>query len=495
MDAETNRLKTIFLFLRQGISNRNLLRTDFLKTLKNEPGIRVEVFSPIGSDPEFRKELEAENVCAEEWPRTKVGFWEKRLKNLKHCVWLARPDSVTSRIKYRAARGWWRYRWAHLLGKVFFSLGVNESRINGFELKLFKPHPSIASLYDQYRPDLVLFTRVFGTNVHVIKEAKRRGIRVVCLVESWDNLTSKGPMSVIPDRLVAWNAINKGEACSLHQFREEDVLIGGVPQFDLYEDTALFGSREDFLRRLNIDPKVKLVTYATCTEGNATEEIETIEYIYEAVRRGRVKGPCHLLLRLHPISSPTLVKQYFSRFEGKPGITVQRPGRPSRLHDGWDPTWSDMVELAQTLHHSDVLTNIASTITLDAAYLDTPIVCVAFDGNSRKKGYFESCRRIYDYSCWQNVLKTGGVRVASDLEETIQWVNAYLDNPDLDSEGRERIKQEQAHFFDGKSAERMARIVLSELGIPPAKAPGQAWASAQPIGSHRAAMERGSDGS
>ena len=183
------------------------------------------------------------------------------------------------------------------------------------------------------------------------------------------------------------------------------------------------------------------------------------------------------------------------KMTGKPGITVQRPGRPSRLHDGWDPTWSDMVELAQTLHHSDVLTNIASTITLDAAYLDTPIVCVAFDGNSRKKGYFESCRRIYDYSCWQNVLKTGGVRVASDLEETIQWVNAYLDNPDLDSKGRERIKQEQAHFFDGKSAERMARIVLSELGIPPAKAPGQAWASAQPIGSHRAAMERGSDGS
>ena len=495
MDAETNRLKTIFLFLRQGISNRNLLRTDFLKTLKNEPGIRVVVFSPIGSDPEFRKELEAENVCAEEWPRTKVGFWEKRLKNLKHCVWLARPDSVTSRIKYRAARGWWRYRWAHLLGKVFFSLGVNESRINGFELKLFKPHPSIASLYDQYRPDLVLFTRVFGTNVHVIKEAKRRGIRVVCLVESWDNLTSKGPMSVIPDRLVAWNAINKQEACSLHQFREEDVLIGGVPQFDLYEDAHLFGSREDFLRRLNVDPKVKLITYATCTEGNATEEIETIECLYEAVQQGKIKRPCHLLLRLHPISSPMLVNQYFSRFEGNPGITVQRSGRPSRLHDGWDPTWSDMVELAQTLYHSDVLINIASTITLDAAYLDTPIVCVAFDGNNRKKGYFESCRRIYDYSCWQNVLKTRGARVASDLEETIQWVNAYLDNPDLDSEGRERIKQEQAHFFDGKSAERMARIVLSELGIPQGKALGQAWASAQPIGSHRAAMERGSDGS
>ncbi len=78
----------------------------------------------------------------------------------------------------------------------------------------------------------------------------------------------------------------------------------------------------------------------------------------------------------------------------------------------WDPTWSDMIQLAQTLYHSDVLVNVASTISLDAAYLDKPIVCVAFDGNDRRKSYFESCRRIYDFTCWQNVVRCGGVRIA-----------------------------------------------------------------------------------
>ena len=33
-------MKTVLLFLRQGISNRNLLRTDFLKTLKEHPEFR-----------------------------------------------------------------------------------------------------------------------------------------------------------------------------------------------------------------------------------------------------------------------------------------------------------------------------------------------------------------------------------------------------------------------------------------------------------------------
>ncbi len=69
-------------------------------------------------------------------------------------------------------------------------------------------------------------------------------------------------------------------------------------------------------------------------------------------------------------------------------------------------TWSNRRKLC-------TLVNVASTISLDAAYLDKPIVCVAFDGNDRRKSYFESCRRIYDFTCWQNVVRCGGVRIAT----------------------------------------------------------------------------------
>ena len=131
----------------------------------------------------------------------------------------------------------------------------------------------------------------------------------------------------------------------------------------------------------------------------------------------------------------------------------------------WDPTWSDMIQLAQTLYHSDVLVNVASTISLDAAYLDKPIVCVAFDGNDRRKSYFESCRRIYDFTCWQNVVRCGGVRIATTRDEVVHWINVYFDNPSWNSEGRRRIKQEQAYFYDGRSAQRMAKIVLRELNV------------------------------
>jgi len=458
-------LKTVFIFLRLGISNRNLLRTDFLRTLKDHSGTRVVLFSPVGGNLEFRRENESENVIVEEWCRTRLGFWEKQLKNIKHWIWLATQRDFGAQVKYRGLHGLFGYYWRSLLGRMLVMLGVNAQTVNHLELKIFRPHSVIRELYDRYRPSLVLFTRVFGTNQHVVKEAKRRAIPTVCLMESWDNLTLKGPLSVVPDRLVVWNEVNKNEALNLHQFREEDVLIAGIPQFDLYQDKSLFASKGNFLNGFTIGPEVKLITYAATSEWNAKDEIETIEYLYNAILNGSIKYPCHLIVRMYPTVSPDLSRRYYSHFEQRPKLTLQSPGRPSKLHDGWDPDWFDMVLFARTLYHSDVVVNAGTTVTLDAAYLDTPIVCVAFDGHGKNRDYMQSCRRLYDYPHFRSVVHSGGVRMAYTPQEMIQWVNAYLGNPALDSEGRMRLKKEQAHFVDGKSAKRMAKIVIRELGM------------------------------
>ena len=45
---------------------------------------------------------------------------------------------------------------------------------------------------------------------------KRVGIPVVSLVHSWDNLTSKGLLSAIPDRLLVWNEVMASEAEAFH---------------------------------------------------------------------------------------------------------------------------------------------------------------------------------------------------------------------------------------------------------------------------------------
>src|SRR5262245_46576113 len=69
------------------------------------------------------------------------------------------------------------------------------------------------------RPDLVLVTPLIelgSQQVDYVKCARRLGIRSALCVASWDNLTSKGLVRVIPDHVVVWNEAQKTEAMTLH---------------------------------------------------------------------------------------------------------------------------------------------------------------------------------------------------------------------------------------------------------------------------------------
>jgi hypothetical protein len=466
-------VKTVFLFLRQGISNRNLLRTDFLRKLKESREVQIVILSPIGDEPRFRQEFEAANVRVEKWPRTKIGFWERRLKNLKDYIWVSRGLTQAIRVRRLAQRGKWGLTWRDTLGKLAKSIGIKEQEINRWELVIYRSHPSVAELYDRYRPDLVVFTRLFGTNLHVVKEAKKRGIPVLCLVESWDNFICKGPLSVVPEAMSVWNSGMVTEAEELHGFPRERVEVVGVPQFDLYADKRTFLDRREFFATHGLDPEKKLVTYAASTEGFIPDEPDIFEMVYRALQGDRLGTPVQLMLRLHPITSVVLRDQYYRRFSNRPHLIIQRPGRTSALHDGWDPSWSDMVNLASTIHYSDVVVNIASTMAIDAAVMDKPVVAVAFrsKSNRHQSKYFAD---IFDHSHYRKLVQTAGLRLAHSPEALTQAVRCYLDNPNLDGAGRSCLRSELCFKLDGQAGQRAASMVLRQLNVVDRPSPSEA---------------------
>jgi hypothetical protein len=457
-------VKTVFLFLRQGISNRNLLRTDFLKALKKNPEVRVVIVSPIGDEPGFRKEFEAANVSLEKWPRTKVGFWEKRLKNLKDYIWVSRGLTQAIRVRRLAQRGTWGLSWRDGMGSMAKRMGITEKNINDWEMGIYRSPSSVAQLYEKYHPDLIVFTRLFGTNLHVVKEAKKRGMPVLCLVESWDNFICKGPLSVVPDRMAVWNRGMVSEASELHDFSSAKVDVVGVPQFDLYTDERTFLGRDQFFQTYGLDPEKKLITYAASTEGFIPDEPDIFEMVYQALQNDKRGMPVQLILRLHPITSPALRDEYFRRFSGRPNLVVQRPGRVSTLHDGWDPSWSDMVHLASTIYYSDVVVNIASTMAIDAAVLDKPVVAVAFGvpGKRTRSKFFDD---IFARSHYRKLAVTGGLHLVQSPEELAGAIRSYLANPAMDAAGRARLREELCFQLDGQAGARAASVVLRQLGF------------------------------
>ena len=68
-------------------------------------------------------------------------------------------------------------------------------------------------------PDLVVVSPLvdlMSVQVDVVRASHALGIPVALPVASWDNLTNKGHLRVLPDAVMVWNDVQKEEAVALH---------------------------------------------------------------------------------------------------------------------------------------------------------------------------------------------------------------------------------------------------------------------------------------
>jgi CDP-glycerol glycerophosphotransferase (TagB/SpsB family) len=178
-------------------------------------------------------------------------------------------------------------------------------------------------------------------------------------------------------------------------------------------------------------------------------------------RQAGAWGDAQILVRLHPRDDLAV----YDEFRAVPGVIVEKPFRPTTPSgDGLaiDITADSQRHLADTLRHSDVIVNVASTIAIEAAIFDTPVVNIAFDGETASP-FAKSARRYYRFTHYQNITRHNAVRVAESGGELVDQVARYLGDPALDRNGRARVVAEQCQFTDGRSAERAAQSILDEL--------------------------------
>ena len=171
--------------------------------------------------------------------------------------------------------------------------------------------------------------------------------------------------------------------------------------------------------------------------------------------------PAQVLVRLHPRDD----REAYAEFEGAPHVMIEKPFRSTvKAGDGLaiDITAENQRHLANTMRHSDVVVNVASTLAIEASIFDTPVVNVSFDGET-PSDWVRSARRYYRFTHYTNITRHGAVRVAETPQQLVEHIGRYLDDPSLDREGRRRVTAEQCQFLDGRAAERVAGFVVDEL--------------------------------
>lgn len=449
--------KTIIVPLMQGMQARNFLRTRVAGLLA-DAGTRIVIVAPEYKVEYYRRTITIPSVVVEAMPEMPERGVAGKIKNIA----LNLLDSPTTR--------WWiGIRHAHSPKRMMYWRELATSRFGRFAFlrqlarwlfsKTIDPSPFYA-LFERYKPDAVVLTDMYSKpDIYLFYAARHFGVPDVCFVRSWDNITSKGTCLIAPSNLIVPNELVRQEAIAILGVPGPNITIAGLPHFDYYSGYVPRTDRGTFLRNLGIDEHARYILFSEASGSYQPIIDELLEIVDSAIASGALPSDVRILFRFSPSHSQERNKTFQSE-----RIIFDRPGKhfEGAGSDVWEFTEEDMHYMADSIVHASVVLNFASTVTVDAAALDRPVINIAFDGYAPKETPF-SLRTIYRVQHFKSVLASGGTVLAKSPDDFIAAINRYLENPAADKEGRMRMVREQCYRLDGKSSDRIARSILSIL--------------------------------
>jgi hypothetical protein len=450
-----------------GAAAGNMIRSGVMqRVLDAEPAAEIVMLSPMAGDAAFVAEVKHPRVTVMPMPPHRPAGVEARLLALMQAGYLESGITESVRIRRAEAQAKGTIRWIglkHQIAKLVApSLVRKETRYDLIDRRV--SHPSAERLFDEIRPALLVTSSpgLIFSEVPWLRTAARRRVRAMTIDPSWDNFTNKLMPVRRVNRLVVWNDLMKQQAIEYHGYGADEIRVAGVPQWDRYFAGSAGADRQAFFAKIGADPSRKLVTLTTTPQELYSHHDHVLRVMQRAMQDGRWPA-AQVLVRLHPRDD---LAQY-AQFEGAPHIILEKPFRDTvKAGDGLavDVTSASQQHLADTLRHSDVIVNVASTIAIEAAIFDTAVVNIAFDGETESE-FARSARRYYQFTHYANITRHGAVKVAWTPDELVAHVATYLANPSLDADARKQVVAEQCQFTDGRSAERVAAAVVSELQL------------------------------
>lgn len=473
------RNKTVFIVVEQGFAARYLLRTDIFLELRNS-GAKIVILCPNHREDYLHKEFEGKNIIIEPLRSDLCShyFNKSYLQKFFRLLRLFTHDQKYD-VTY-TSHGYRHYIQTRqkktLLRQVYnllFDLGIfllRRSRHLRFlliylESALYPGHFH-RDLFEKYRPSLLLVTSMGNAwnDRYIMREARRHKTKTVSIILSWDNPTTKGMAGAFSDHYIVWTDTMRQELMELHGIKENRIHVGGTAVFDVYFRHNSFMSRHQLFEKLSLKADRKLIFFCLMTPTQFAWNSRLLEILAHAITSGRIRRPANLLVRPHPIYYTP--NGHHSKFQEDLDTLIALGQKfdcikfdfPEILSHkmNYDMPVSEMTKLASIMKYTDVLVCYFSTLFVEAAILDVPVLNTGLFSTKHMSNEIVASLNHLD-----RVLKTQGIRSVYDEDELVRQINLYLDKPDLDREGRRRIVENEVGPYPGHAGRHIGQQLLN----------------------------------
>lgn len=481
--------KTIFIYVNQGFTVRYLLRSSVLSSIRNKIS-KVVVLSHNGNEEIFRKKFESQGVIVEQIRYEEYEAFINSKKLLRLLIqfrsFILNGKSNTQTVDdfrriFIHERGWNIDNGflAYIKGMIWTSVSYLFKKyqvLRKFLIKLEGKYYTVSAhndLFYKYSPDLVVVSALCGFkyNEQVARESNQHGVPVCSVILSWDNTSGMGMPGYNPDYVVAWTNNMKQELFELNDIDKNKIYVGGVAHFDHYYDENAALTRESLYNKLNLDLDKKIIFYATKSPKRFPWGPSLVEDIAISIENGLIDQNTQILVRIHPLHYRTdngkfifqnILDEYNRIEKNYSSVKLNKPKMLSKQID-FNMDDSEEALVHSILKHSAVMLNMFSTMAIEAAILDLPIINVCIQDRCRadigksKQDIMVDYRQTHN----QRIIQTGGVKTVFTNQELTESINQYLHDSSLDRGKRLEIVNNESGPFRGNSGEMIGNYISS----------------------------------
>lgn len=326
--------------------------------------------------------------------------------------------------------------------------------------------PIYADLFAHYQPELVVAsTPGWRLDRYLLREAAERGVKTATVIVGWDNPSSYSLPGAPVDWATCWSDIQKEELVQGSDWNPDRVNIGGIPSYDGYFRHQWLIPKKKYFETHRLDPKRKLLGYA-CSFISFSPNLRNVQALARLVTDNGLTAPAQLLVRLHPnhfLDVPLFVRER----EEIRRLAVETPHmhvvEPVPLGgDLGHYSGEDMPEKSSMMAHSDVFITVYSTMVVETAIHDRPIVSLCLDtpgGWRTPRKYSLPLKKIGDWPTHQRFREAGAGQVVYREDELSAAVDRYLDEPEADAGQRKAFVEREVTFTDGSAGRRTAEFL------------------------------------
>jgi len=458
---EQNHTK-ILLLSSSLLVDRVFLYTNLIETLKQSGD--VTIWATSAQDDQNSSVWSKTDVTVEKFP-TILPFKEfpyNFLRRLNEFVWDYRfplPSRTSMRRHVRNKQQELLIRALKLPARILAMLRLENFVENNVEKYLlgYPRSDEAEARLRELKPDVIVTTGPFQFEQPAIfAAAKKLGIPTLAYIPSWDNITTKNRMLFKYDGYIVWSEQIKKELGEVYPHtKNQPVYIVGAPQYDIFKQDRFYQTREEFCQAQTLNPELPIIVYAIGSPNFLKEHHGAID-LAERVFRGDL-GKVQMLVRPHPIHDNAELHEFFDKFA--PHVRLQQTPNAGKKIAERSQDKEQITEWVNTFRHADVVVNLSSTVTIDAAIFDHPVVNLDFDPQPGKSDQ-ELIKDInHKWNHFQPIAESGGVWLVNNTEEMVGAVKNYLKNPNLHHAKRRWITKYVCGHLDGKCGERMAHAI------------------------------------